>query len=148
MSASSEKVVAPLENPDRLEHAESGIVRVPYQAITRPLTEQAVEGLRPGFIEEQRLADLLFRKRIRRAGRGLMFCDGVVYELHEAVRIDGPQAGSTDPYGLTGTVERLDELQRAGGSVGPMGMHLGSATYRVVRGLLAVARSSEAPLAG
>jgi hypothetical protein len=125
----------------KIEHADSGIVRVPYDAITRPLAESGDdEGVHSGFIPEQRLADLLFRRRIRRAGPGLIESDGRVYEIHEAVKVVGPGHGQSDPYGLTGAVEQLAELSRAGAVVGTRSMQLGSASYQVVRGVLAVAR--------
>lgn len=141
MSARTDKVVAPLENAD------SGIVRVPYEAISRPLSARHLEGLCNGFISEERLADLLFQRRIRRAGRGVLVCDGQAYDLHEAVRIVGVEHGHKDSYGLTGVVEQLDELLRAGANVGPRSMHLGSVTYQIVRGVFAVARVAS-PLAG
>lgn len=137
MSARTEKVIAPLENAD------SGIVRVPYEAITRPLSARHLEGLCDGFISEERLADLLFQRRIQRAGRGVIVCDGRLYDLHEAVKVVGVEHGHKDSYGLTGLVEQLDELLRAGANIGPRSMHLGSVTYQVVRGVIAVARAAD-----
>jgi hypothetical protein len=127
---------------------DSGIVRVPYGAITRPLAQQREEAVCSGFLSEQRLADLLFRRRIQRAGRGMILCDGQLYHLHEAVQIRGPEHDQSDPYGLTGAVERVDELRRAGASIGPISMHLGAVTYQVVRGVIAIARGTDASLAG
>ena len=142
MSAASKKSITPIQDE------ESGIVRVPYEAISRPLSAPRTEGLSNGFISEQRLADLLFRRRIRRAGRGMLICDGIMYDLHEAVRVVGAEHAHSDPYGLLGSVERIEELRRAGAKIGPVIMHLGSATYQIQRGVLAVARVSDSPMAG
>jgi hypothetical protein len=141
MSANTDEMAA-------LEDADSGIVRVPPNAISRPLAERGAGGLSSGFIDDQGLADLLFRKRIHRAGRGQLICDGQVYDLHEAVRVVRPEHNQSDPYGLSGVVERLDELLRAGASVGPATMYLGSATYQIVRGVIAVPRSASTSMAG
>jgi hypothetical protein len=126
-----------------IEHAESGIVRVPYDAITRPLAQGAEDAdfLEGGFLAEQRLADLLFRRRIRRAGQGLIESAGQIFEIHEAARIVGPCHGQSDPYGLTGVVEHLGELTRAGAVIGTRTMQLGSTSYQIVRGVLAHARA-------
>ena len=140
--AYNDKVATPLQDED------SGIVRVPYEAISRPLVEAHDEGFAPGFLAEQRLADLLFRRRIRRAGRGMVLCDGRMYDLHGAVRVLGPTGSERDPYGLTGLVERVDDLRQAGAVIGPATMALGSFTYRIERGVLAVAHAAEEPLAG
>ena len=123
-----------------IENADSGIVRIPSEAISRPLSEQSGEAFCTGFIAEQRLADLLFRRRIRRAGRGVITADGIVYDLYEGVRVVGPSHGQSDPYGLTGTVEHMTDLVRAGASLSAGSMHIGSASYQIVRGVIAVAR--------
>lgn len=135
MSVTDTPVIPNLVRP--LEE-DSGIVRVPYEAISRPLADRQKDALSAGFISEQRLADMLFRRHIRRAGRGMILCDGKMYTLHEAVQILGPEHDRSDPYGLSGVVERIDELRRAGATIGPKHMHLGSATYQVVRGVIAI----------
>lgn len=148
MQCCSREMSAIPKKPNPLQE-DSGIVRVPYEAISRPLADRRKDALNSGFLSEQRLADLLFRRQIRRAGRGRLICDGKVYELHEAVQILGPEHNRSDPYGLSGVVEHLSELRRAGASIGPKTMHLGSATYQVVRGVIAVAcADGAAALAG
>jgi hypothetical protein len=96
--------------------------------------------LAAGFVGEHELADLLFRREVRRVGRGVVESQGKGYLLHEAVRVLGRRDGGSDPYGLTGTIEARDELVRAGASFVADTMLLGSARYRVERGVIAVAR--------
>ncbi|MBW2456119.1 MAG: hypothetical protein JRI68_16490 [Deltaproteobacteria bacterium] len=98
-----------------------------------------VSGLHTGFISEQRLADLLFHRRVRRVGPGVVESDGEGFVLCEAVRVLGRTDGDSDPYGLTGVVESLYELMRAGATLTAEVMHLGSACYRIERGVIAMA---------
>ena len=126
--------------------ADGGRGACPAGAISRPLAanEVASDPLVDGFVEQRVLADLLFRKCIRRLGAGLVSCGGRAYRLREAIRVLGRADGHSDPYGLTGAVETLDELLRAGASVSAGAMQLGSATYLVERGVLASAREQGA----
>jgi hypothetical protein len=105
----------------------------------------AIEELHKGFISDQRLADLLFQRRVMRVGRGLVEAEGRRYVLENAVRVVGRQDRQmSDPYGLAGTVEPFDELVRAGAQFTGRHMHLGSVVYRVERGVLALARDEQA----
>ena len=137
-----------------IEEEASGIVRVPYEAISRPLAARGDahtghDYVTPGFISEQRLADLLFRRQIRRAGRGMIFAHGKMFDLVEAVHVLGPEHGHRDSYGLTDSVEPMVELVRAGASIGPKTMHLGRVSYQVIRGVLLQERAAaESSLVG
>ena len=109
-------------------------------------SERDEDGLRAGFISDQRLADLLFRRVLKRVGPGVVEADGCRYALHNAVRVLGRHGSDTsDPYGLTSTVERFEELQRAGARFDRRVMHLGSAAYRVERGVVAVEQTLRVP---
>jgi hypothetical protein len=105
----------------------SGVVPVPA----------AADDLGGGFVPEQRLADLLFRKRLRRVGPGLVSCDGRSYRLCEAVRIVDCDDDDSD---LTGTVSPLADLLRAGATFSGRSMQLRGASYLVERGVLAMAQ--------
>jgi hypothetical protein len=137
--------------PGKLDEAESGIIRVPCEAISRPLADgqeagQQDETVHTGFIADWRLADLLFQRRLRRVGPGLVHADGKRYAIEIAVKILGRADGVSDPYGLTGVAESMSELVRAGAEFSGHTMALGSATYDVERGVLAVLRE-DAPAA-
>jgi hypothetical protein len=121
-----------LDDPDAPGDAaeSSGILPVPVPA----------DALETGFVPEQRLADLLFRKRVRRVGPGLVLSGGRGYQLCEAIRVIGRADGGSDPYGLSGTVEAMAELVRAGASFAGATMRVGRTVYRVERGVLAVAQ--------
>ena len=97
------------------------------------------------FVPDRNLADMLFQKRIRRVGPGVIEANGRRYALHNAVRIVGRRGGRTsDPYGLLGTVESFAELVRAGARFSGTDMHLGSVVYRVERGVMTFARDERA----
>jgi len=114
--------------------------RVPSQQNVLGATEDH-DALSGGFVTDRRLADLLFQKRVRRVGPGLIELDGRAYALHNAVRVIGRRGGRTsDPYGLMGTVESFDELVRAGARFNGGDMHLGSVVYRVERGVMTFCR--------
>ncbi len=95
-------------------------------------------GLQTGFISEQRLADLLFRREARRIGPGLIACSGRGFALSEAVRVLACSDRGRDPYGLVGTVERLEELLIAGASLRGDEMSLGRVCYQIERGVMAL----------
>ncbi len=95
-------------------------------------------GLQTGFVSEQRLADLLFRREARRIGPGLIACSGRGFALCEAVRVLACTDRGRDPYGLVGTVERLEELLSAGASLRGTEMSLGRVCYRIERGVMAL----------
>ncbi len=96
---------------------------------------------RGDFIADRDLADMLFQKRVRRVGPGLIESCGRKYALHNAVRVVGRRGGRTsDPYGLLGTVESFAELVRAGARFNGCDMHLGSVVYRVERGVMTFPR--------
>lgn len=126
-----------------MEHDDSRIVRVPYEAITRPLAANVqTAGLRDGFASEQHLADLLFRRRVHRSGRGTLLCDGRLFTITEAVRVLATIDGSRDAYGLIGEAEPLDDLLRAGAQVAGDRMRVGRSMYRVERGVIARHRAA------
>jgi len=68
--------------------------------------------------------------------------DGQGFVLFEAVRVLGRTDGDTDPYGLTGVVESLCELLRAGATLTAEMMQLGSACYRIERGVIAISEGA------
>lgn len=105
-------------------------------------TPAGTAALATGFLGERELADMLFRREVRRVGRGVVESQGKGYLLYEAVRVLGRRDGGSDPYGLTGTVEAREELVRAGARFAADTMVLGSASYRVERGVIAVAREA------
>jgi hypothetical protein len=129
---------------DHLEPEESGIMPAPRQAISRPLAaEPQGEALETGFISEQQLADLLFRRRVRRVGPGVVASGGRQFAIREAVRVVGRADGHSDPYGLSGVVESMSDLVRAGAQLNGHMMLLGSVSYCIERGVVVVARESE-----
>ncbi len=132
-----------LPETSELHPEESGIIPTPQRAISRPLADpRAAAPLQSGFIGEQQLADLLFRRCVTRVGPGVVAAGGVRYAIHEAVKVIGRVDGQSDPYGLAGAVESMGELTRAGGHLSGRTLTLGSVRYRVERGVIAVARDA------
>lgn len=137
-----------VSQPDELQPEESGIIPTPQRAISRPLAAAPTgedAPLQSGFISEQRLADLLFRRCVTRVGPGVIAASGARYAIHEAVKVLGRVDGQSDPYGLAGAVESMAALTRAGGHLSGRTLTLGSASYRVERGVIAVARDAPRP---
>lgn len=132
----------PPETPRAVEPPESRpfAIRAAIPSWTEVDDETAQDELDRGFISDRRLADMLFERAMTRVGPGVVEVMGRRYVLHNAVRVVGRRESQmTDPYGLAGTVERLDELVRAGARFGGHDMQLGSIVYRVERGVTASA---------
>jgi hypothetical protein len=93
------------------------------------------EPLQPGFMTDQDLADLLFRRVVRRIRKGVVEANGSYFRLVSAVRVVLSR-GEADPYGLVAAVETCDDLTRAGASFVGREMRVGHARYLVERGMI------------
>lgn len=133
----------------RAEEVDEAPSSRPFAIRARVPLDQSVEAIEEpdwhgDFIADRELADMLFQKRVRRVGPGLIKRRQRIYALHNAVRIVGRCGGRTsDPYGLLGTVESFAELVRAGARFSGSDMHLGSVVYRVERGVMTFSRDDE-----
>ena len=105
------------------------------------------DGLQPGFMTGQHLADLLFRGVARRVGPGVLSFNGARFTITQVIRVLSRDGGESDRYGLVGTVENTSELRRAGASLNGSTMKLGTASYTIERGVR-VALQADAPDTG
>jgi hypothetical protein len=115
--------------------------RAPCSYVRRP-GEPRESGLGPGFVAQHELADLLFQRRIRRVGRGLIECDGQVWAIADALRI--LECDGDDRAGWVGKVAPIAKLLELGADLALAGtMELEGESYVVERGVVALRDSDD-----
>ncbi|MBI4702608.1 MAG: hypothetical protein HY744_15920 [Deltaproteobacteria bacterium] len=100
---------------------------------------QRTHRLVTGFFTQDELAELLYRRLARPVGRRQVEHAGRRFALHEAVRVAGRRDGGRDALGLTGRVERIEDLVLAGAELGVGSVRLAGVEYVTQRGVIAVA---------
>lgn len=81
------------------------------------------------FISEEQLAMLVERGDAVRRGAIVRAPSGVMYVLHEAVRVLGRVSQETDPYGFIGVVDTVGGMLKRGFVMSASRIALGRAVY-------------------
>lgn len=81
------------------------------------------------FVSDEQLALLIEHGEVVRRGTILRTRSGVMYVLHEAVRVLGRVSQETDPYGYIGVVDTVGGMLKRGFVMSAERIALGRAVY-------------------